>query len=336
MKNIIKKLCTTIAFITFLILVSPGMKPLFAEGSQESLNLNYPIILVHGWAGADKYVGIADYFHNIKPTLEQEGADVYAADLDSFNVDFDPGTYNSTNKYYRGETPARSDQLRSFILYVLSVTKAQKVNIIAHSQGGITARYVISNMTAPDGSPMYSKAASLVMISSPNRGTYFSNLIIGLSTNSGLSKWASDLLLNSIWGELVCGDNESNFLAPAFAMSKEYMTEVFNPNTPDITPALDMVNGTGVRYFSYAGKAFGPTINLPLYPVWLIIKRHNGENDGIVPVESAKWGTWMGTVTGMFGVDHWMEQNQVMGITPGFDGEGFYLEIARMLEQNGF
>jgi len=330
MKKIILSVVAALVLLTTLNAQS------YAFGTTRSLNLKYPIILVHGWSGFDVMFGVIEYFWNIKRSLENQGATVFVADLDAFGVDFDPAQYGVSNPFYRGETPTRSEQLRACILEVLAITGAEKVNLIAHSQGGITARYCISNMTDGTGKPMYPKVASLVMISTPNRGTFFANLILGVSTSSGLAQWITDILANTVWGKLLCGDANANFQAPGLIMKKEYMINVFNPNNPDITPAHDRINGIGVKYYSYAGLVRGMTSNAAIYPIWRITSKHDGPGDGIVSVESAKWGEWMGTLYGLFGVDHWMETNQLFGITPGFDCEGFYYNTAKMLEKDGF
>jgi triacylglycerol lipase len=102
--------------------------------------------------------------------------------------------------------------------------------------------------------------------------------------------------------------------SPAYSnLSTSYLNDVFNPATPD---------DPRVRYFSVAGRA--PSVNI-WHPFWLpkmvvdaweaderARARERGAriagidsewgNDGLVTVQSAKWGEFLGTIEGC---DHW-------------------------------
>lgn len=101
---------------------------------------------------------------------------------------------------------------------------------------------------------------------------------------------------------------------PAYAMlSTKYMNEVFNPKTPNVQ---------GVKYYSVASRTPSLAIWHPLWLPKLILdaaaesRTAGGEidgsadalggadqgNDGLVSVESAKWGEFLGV---MEGCDHW-------------------------------
>jgi triacylglycerol lipase len=86
------------------------------------------------------------------------------------------------------------------------------------------------------------------------------------------------------------------FDSPAYAnLTTRYLTKIFNPRTPD---------DPRVRYFSLAGRT-GP-LNI-WHPLWLpkvILDGADGRegNDGLVSVESARWGKFLGTLEG---ADHW-------------------------------
>ncbi|KIY62174.1 alpha/beta-hydrolase [Cylindrobasidium torrendii FP15055 ss-10] len=109
--------------------------------------------------------------------------------------------------------------------------------------------------------------------------------------------------------------------SPAYAnLTSTYLNEVFNPNTPD---------DPNVKYFSIAGRA--GNINV-LHPLWLpkmvldgVEKKererlreawerdgetgtriwqddHQWGSDGMVTIQSAKWGEFLGVIEG---ADHW-------------------------------
>lgn len=77
-------------------------------------------------------------------------------------------------------------------------------------------------------------------------------------------------------------------------LTKRYMREEFNPKTPD---------DPGVRYFSY-GAVFSPGWWSMFYTSHRIIRRIEGPNDGLVSVESSKWGGDDGYKGTLVGVSH--------------------------------
>jgi triacylglycerol lipase len=76
-------------------------------------------------------------------------------------------------------------------------------------------------------------------------------------------------------------------------LTESYMTEKFNPRTPDVD---------GVRYYSY-GAAFSPQLTSVFRGSHAIIDRAEGPNDGIVSVASSKWGTYKGTLNNVSHLD---------------------------------
>ena len=102
--------------------------------------LKYPILLVHGMGFRDnKYVG---YWGRIPEALRKMGCKIYFGTQDS-NADI--------------ETNGR--HLAERINQIIQETGAERVNIIAHSKGGLDSRYAISSLN------MGEKVASLTTIS---------------------------------------------------------------------------------------------------------------------------------------------------------------------------
>lgn len=88
----------------------------------------------------------------------------------------------------------------------------------------------------------------------------------------------------------------SLFDSPAYAnLTTSYLTETFNPRTPD---------DPRVRYFSIAGRMGALNIWHPLWfpKVVLDSASASADNDGLVSVDSARWGEFLGTLDG---ADHW-------------------------------
>ncbi len=99
-----------------------------------------PIVLAHGFASdADGFFGVAN-------ALNQVGADnVIATEVEAFESSF-----------------ARGEELLQQIEVFLAVSGEDKVNIIAHSQGGVDSRYVAG--VRPD------LVGSVTSLASPHRG----------------------------------------------------------------------------------------------------------------------------------------------------------------------
>src|SRR4051812_35608663 len=92
--------------------------------------LRSPIVLVHGLFGFDQFrLGSwlrVEYFHNIPGALRQAGNRVFVARVSP-----------------TGGVPRRAEQLRDFLL---QTSPDEPVHIIAHSMGGLDARYMISRL----------------------------------------------------------------------------------------------------------------------------------------------------------------------------------------------
>ena len=89
----------------------------------------YPIVLVHGLFGFDTLAGV-DYFYGVPESLTKYGASVYVAQVSATN-----------------SSEVRGEQLLAQVETLLAATGANKVNIVGHSHGGPTARYVTRPLT---------------------------------------------------------------------------------------------------------------------------------------------------------------------------------------------
>lgn len=122
-----------------------------AQAADTSGRTQHPIVLVHGLSGFDSI--LADYFYGVKGALRDVGAtQVYTPQVTAF-----------------ASNDARGEQLLAYVENLLAVTGAQKVNIIGHSQGGATARYVAS--VRPD------LVASVTSVGSPHFGSPVADLL---------------------------------------------------------------------------------------------------------------------------------------------------------------
>jgi hypothetical protein len=129
----------------------------------------------------------------------------------------------------------------------------------------------------------------------------------------------------------MAGQHIVSFLdLPAYAnLTTDFLCDKFNPANPD-DPTVD--------YFSY-GARYPISLLSPLRLPYEICQRY-GDNDGLVPVSSAKWGRYLGTVE----ADHWDLVNTwgLMGKlvktttrSATFNPRDFYLALATKLYQEG-
>jgi triacylglycerol lipase len=252
----------------------------------------------------DDMLGVLDYWWGIEGALEDEGADVYVTSVNCMD-----------------STANKAAQFKQQFLQILAVTGKPKANIIAHSHGTLYTRYAISNLG------LSSKVASYTSLCGPHRGSAVADVIIDILPDAG--EWLVGTALDIIYA-LLMGDSSPDSVQNAYDVSRPFMNNVFNPNTP---------NMAGVYYQSWATKIKYLTADLVLEPTWLLLNFYEGSNDGLVSVTSAQWGNFRGVVEGAWwcgGVSHINAINHFFGITPGFDAPAFYVDIASELRDKGY
>ncbi len=249
----------------------------------------FPTVLVHGWTGFES-IGPIEYFYQVLDTLEPDGYPLVVAVLDAYN-----------------STVVRSEQLAPQIDTALSSWRARKVNLIAHSQGGLDSRRVISTLGYGD------RIASLTTISTPHHGTPLADIALGLLPGDNA------LILDFMLGLVGASPQQSSDAEASFAsMTTAYVDGEFNPQNPD---------DPRVRYFWFAGRTClsllecGDIVDAPISLGYTTLAVLAGLNDGVVPVSSAQWGEGSGTID----ADHFDEVGQVAGDTgPNFSHLDFY------------
>jgi len=87
----------------------------------------FPLVLLHGMAGWDKLLNVYTYFLGVEDDLKGLGYDVYTTKVAMLN-----------------DTEWRATELESQLMKILTDTGARRVDLVAHSQGGLDARHFIS------------------------------------------------------------------------------------------------------------------------------------------------------------------------------------------------
>lgn len=117
------------------------------------MNTRYPIVLVHGLGMKDTF--FMKSWGRIDRILRIQGYTVYKSDVDGF-----------------GTVEGNAAQLKGEIETILRETGTEKVNLIAHSKGGLDAKYMIQQLGMAD------KVASLTTLCTPHRGTPIASFIL--------------------------------------------------------------------------------------------------------------------------------------------------------------
>ena len=117
--------------------------------------MKYPILLVHGVAL--KNIKFFKAFGKIEKILKDEGYIVYTSTQDGF-----------------GTIENNALQLKEQINEILKKENVDKINLIAHSKGGLDSRYLIEHLDMED------KIASLTTLCTPFRGSIIASLLFKL------------------------------------------------------------------------------------------------------------------------------------------------------------
>ena len=221
--------------------------------------LKYPILLVHGMGFRDRKSFC--YWGRIPKTLQSMGAQVYFGDQDS-----------------NGSLEDNAKQVAKRIDEILAQTGAEKLNIIAHSEGGLESRYIISTLGYGD------KIASLTTISTPHHGSKTVDIL--MKTPQWLVRAASCCV--DLWFGLLGDQCPRTYRA--ICLFKTDAAEAFNKENP---------NDPRVFYQSYAFVMKNPFSDMTMFLPSLVVGWIEGENDGLLTPETAKWGEFRGICRGI-------------------------------------
>ncbi|TWO70744.1 triacylglycerol lipase [Caenimonas sedimenti] len=297
-----------------LALTSFAMTALPAQAQSGYTQTRYPVVLVHGLFGFDSFLGL-DYFYGIPSALRQDGARVFVAQVSAAN-----------------STEVRGEQLLAQVKTILALTGASKVNLVGHSHGGPTIRYVAG--VAPH------LVASATSIGGVNKGSRVADILRGTVPAGTLSETLVNNAAKAFVALINLGSGGTSLpQTPTAALNSLTTTgsAAFNQRFPQAVPAgcgsgAAMVNG--VRYYSWTGTQ--PVTNLldvsdgPLGIMSLVF----GEaNDGLVSACSSRLGTHLGD----YRQNHLDEVNQVVGLRDWFsvDPVTLYRQHANRLKQAG-
>ncbi|MEA4973770.1 MAG: triacylglycerol lipase [Candidatus Metalachnospira sp.] len=260
----------------------------------------YPILLVHGVFFRDfKYF---NYWGRIPDELKKNGATIYYGNQQSAASIADCGK-----------------ELAERIRQIAEESGCGKVNIIAHSKGGLDSRYAVSRL----GAEKY--VASVTTINTPHRGCLFADYLL-----SKLSKGSQDMIAQKYNTALKkFGDKNPDFLAAVNDLTASSCKEL-NDMTPDIP---------GIFYQSIGSKLNKASDGrFPLNFSYHLVKYFDGPNDGLVSADSFIWGEKNSflTVSGNRGISHGDVIDLNRENIEEFDVREFYVGLVHNLKVRGF
>ena len=202
------------------------------------MKTKYPIILAHGIILKDfKYFKA---FGKIEKILRAEGCRVYTAKTDGF-----------------GTVEGNAAQLKAQITEILQAEQTDKVNIIAHSKGGLDARYMIEHLGMEDA------VASLTTL-----------------CKKFIAFW-----VNTVYR--IFGDKRPDALA---------VCEQLKSSPQAVTEVIYFSDKVYCQSYSAQMRRSRDDFVMGI-PLMFSKRYENGATDGIVSEESSKFGSYRGECT---------------------------------------
>lgn len=259
----------------------------------------YPIVLVHGLFGFDN-IGPVEYFYGVPSALRNDGASVFVVQVSATN-----------------STEVRGEQLLTQVKKILAATGAAKVNLIGHSHGSPTSRYVAS--VRPD------LVASVTSVGGVNKGSAVADLLLkvappGSISNSIIATAGNGLatLISILTGG--SGLNQAS-LAAAQSLSTAGSLK-FNQAHPQGIPTSACGEGAysvrGVAYYSWSGASNYTNVLDVADPALALTGLVFGgaKNDGLVSSCSSRLGR---VIRDNYAINHLDEVNQMIGLVNLFE-----------------
>ncbi len=265
--------------------------------------LKYPLLMVHGMGFRDsKHI---NYWGRIPKKLKKAGCRIFYGDQDS-----------------NASVETNADVLAKRIEEILEETGAEKINVFAHSKGGLDIRCAIAKHGLGE------KVASVTTFSTPHHGSSTVDKLLKLP--DALVRFAgkcTDIVFRII------GDKNPDSYS-VFKLFTTAEAERFNERYPDQA-------GTYYRSYAFAMKWFLGDIFL-WFPS-LVVSLLDGENDDLLTPDSVKWGDFKGVIrsNSLRGISHCDEVDMRRMRLTRKKGEGvsditdFYLGVVKELAEMG-
>ncbi len=259
----------------------------------------YPIVLVHGLFGFAN-IGPVEYFYGVPGSLRSGGATVYTPAVSATN-----------------STEVRGEQLLLEVKKIIAATGKSKVNLIGHSHGGPTVRYVAA--VRPD------LVASASSVAGVHKGSAAADVLLGIAppgtiSNAVIASAGTALATIISW----LSGNPSlpqDALAATTSLSTAGSLR-FNATYPAAVPTSACGEGAyavnGIQYFSWSGaQPFTNALDVLDVPMATVSLLFGGaKTDGLVSSCSSHMGR---VIRDDYAMNHLDEVNQTVGLVNLFE-----------------
>lgn len=265
----------------------------------------YPILMVHGVFFRDfpKF----NYWGRVPDELQKNGATIFYGEHQSAAAVADS-----------------AEELADRIKDIVRETGCDKVNVIAHSKGGLDTKYAIAKLG------MDKHIASLTTINTPHNGCEFADYLLSKAPEGMKEKVAK--AYNSALKKL--GDKDPSFIAAVSDLTASACRRL-NDEIGDYDYKKHGVYTQSVgSWMKEAGSGA-----FPLNMSYLLVKHFDGPNDGLVGEPSFHFGenyTFLENKKSTRGISHGDMIDLNRENIPGFDVREFYVQLVADLKKKGF
>ena len=271
--------------------------------SEQICKTKYPILMVHGVFFRDfKYF---NYWGRVPAELQKNGATIFYGNHESASSVVDS-----------------SKQLAARIKEIVESSGCEKVNIIAHSKGGLD----IKTAVATQGIANY--VASITTINTPHQGCEFAEYLLNKAPAGLKDKVAGayNAALHKV------GDKNPDFIAAVTDLTASRCKEIW-----DYTSQFDY-KGAGIYTQSVGSRMKKATSGaFPLNMSYHLVGHFDGPNDGLVGEPSFHWGenyTFLENKKKR-GISHGDMIDLNRENISGFDVREFYVQLVAGLKKRG-
>lgn len=260
----------------------------------------YPLLMVHGVFFRDfRYL---NYWGRIPRELEENGAVIYYG-----------------NQQSAASVEECGKEIAGRIRQIVEETGCEKVNIIAHSKGGLDCRYALSKL----GVSQY--VATLTTVNTPHRGCEFADFLLSKIPQEQ-QKMVADTY-NTTLAKL--GDSDPDFMEAVTCLTASACRR--RNETVEDVPGV-YYQSVGSRLKVASGGRF------PLNLSHKLVDFFDGPNDGLVGEDSCQWGERFQflTVKGRRGISHGDIIDLNRENFDGFDVREFFVQLVADLKEMGY
>ena len=275
----------------FVLTLASFLKTCYNKG----MATKYPIVLAHGIILKDGKFFKA--FGRIEKVLRAGGHSVQTSTTDGV-----------------GSIETNAEQLKKQIEEILQTEGVEKVNVIAHSKGGLDTRYMIEKLGMKD------KIASVTFLCTPHKGSQIATKLYALPrpVKGFLAFWIN------LWYRIF-GDKHPDILKACRQLSA---------NPSGVLEGFEPADGIFMQSYSTTLEKSSDDFIMGI-PLLFSRKFENDRSDGVVSVESSKFATYLGNC-----IDDSISHTEIVDLTVDKKKKekiyAFYTELCKDLEKRGY